>query len=84
MIISRTGFEEGAAEDLEFMDTAAHEFGHDVLMASGGLVWSWGHEGTSTILGNDVAGQPTYPPSPEPINLMWYHAGTQPADYYDR
>ncbi len=66
------------------METAAHEFGHDVLMASGGLVFSWGHEGTSTIFGNTVPSTPAVPPYPDPINLMWYHVGGDYTDYHNR
>ncbi|KAF6027066.1 hypothetical protein EB796_014627 [Bugula neritina] len=79
-----TGFGAGAAADLQFMETAARAFGRDVLMASGGLVWSWGHEGTSTIFGNTVLATPPVPASPAPINLMWYHEGGDYTNYYER
>ena len=78
------GFNAGANEDLAFMETAAHEFGHDVLMASGGFIWSWGHEGTSTIFGNTVSSTPAHPPNPQPINLMWYQVGGDLTNYYNR
>ena len=78
------GYLEGPNEDLNFMETCAHEFGHDVLFAEAGLVWSWGHEGTSTIFGNTNAFTPAVPPNPQPINLMWYHVGGDFTNYYNR
>ena len=70
------GFNAGANEDLAFMETAAHEFGHDVLMASGGLSWSWGHEGTSGgfFYSRRSASAPSRPATGE-LNLMKYYQG---------
>ena len=58
------------------METAAHEFGHDVLMASGGQKWSWGHEGTSEgFLGSRISDSAPSRPATGEINLMKYYNG---------
>ncbi|WP_159283874.1 hypothetical protein [Tenacibaculum maritimum] len=33
-------------ENLEFMDTSAHEIGHTILKAYGGTFYSYGHKGS--------------------------------------
>ena len=55
------------------METAAHEFGHDVLRASGGLSCSWGHEGTSE--GSRISDSAPSRPATGEINLMKYYNG---------
>lgn len=53
--------------------TAAHEFGHSVLHASGGLRHSWGHKGTAVAwLQRTRKSAPCYPQQGE-IDLMCYY-----------
>lgn len=66
------------------MMTAAHEFGHDVLKADGGIIWSWTHEGTSTLFQNTYSGTPAYPPNPQTVNLMWYYDGGDDSNLFAR
>lgn len=73
-----------AQEDIVFKETAGHEFGHGVIRADKGIIWSWTHEGTSTLFQNIHPGTPAVPPAPEPINLMWYFNGGDYTDYYER
>ena len=65
------------------METAAHEFGHDVLTNSQGIYYSWGHEETSEgFLGSRMSqSAPSYPSTGD-INLMKYYSGGSHS--YDR
>lgn len=64
--------------DQAFELTTAHEFGHSVLLASGGLRHSWGHKGTVvSLLQTTRKTAPCYPPSGE-IDLMCYYNGIVP------
>ncbi len=58
--------------DAEYSETAAHEIGHSFLTDAFGVEWSWGHEGTSSKMGELHADAPTYPLKGE-IGLMPYH-----------
>lgn len=61
-----------------FALTAAHEFGHSVLLAAGGWRHSWGHKGTvSSLLQRTRKGAPCYPQDGE-IDLMCYYGGIAP------
>ncbi|MFM9433127.1 hypothetical protein ACFDR9_000156 [Janthinobacterium sp. CG_23.3] len=63
----------GSDSDAIFSMTAAHEIGHGFLTSAFGIAWSWGHGGTSSILGCAHANAPPYPPSGE-IGLMSYYS----------
>ena len=67
--------------DAMFAMTAAHEIGHAFLTSAFGIHWSWGHGGTSSILGRMAATAPAYPPSGE-IELMTYYRHNQAAPIY--
>ena len=70
------GWEDGYYEKLSYMETAAHEFGHDVLTNTGGIDYSWRHEGTSEgFLGSRISGSAPPYPATGPINLMRYYNG---------
>lgn len=57
--------------DQDFELVAAHEFGHSVLMAAGGIGLSWGHKGSTHVLTQSVkAKTPGYPAGE--IDLMKY------------
>jgi hypothetical protein len=58
--------------DDDFMLTAAHEFGHSVLMEFGGLGHSWTHKGSTSIVQATKSSTPGYPTSGE-IDLMRYY-----------
>jgi hypothetical protein len=59
--------------DSEFKITAAHEFGHSVLMYSGGIGLSWGHKGsTNALLQNVKSETPGYPAGGD-VDLMKYY-----------
>ena len=56
-----------------FKLTAAHEFGHSVLLYSGGIKLSWSHKGSTAILSQAVKrSTPGYPVQGE-IDLMKYY-----------
>lgn len=60
-----------ARENFEL--TAAHEFGHSVLYAAGGLRHSWGHKGSGALLFQRTRkAAPAYPTQGE-IDLMRYY-----------
>jgi hypothetical protein len=63
----------GYNSDAMFSMTAAHEIGHGFLTDSAGINWSWGHEGTSTSMGNMYTNAPQYPATGE-IGLMPYYS----------
>lgn len=59
--------------DDEFKLVSAHEFGHSVLMYTGGISMSWGHKGsTNVLLQNVKPSTPGYPSSGR-IDLMKYY-----------
>jgi len=63
--------------------TGAHEIGHGVLTNAFGYDWSWGHEGTTGMLGKIHDDAPTYPTEGE-ISLMPYHRfGASGVDWPD-
>jgi len=77
-------FSNAADADADFKLTAAHEFGHAILTASGGKKLSWGHKGsTNPILQSAYPTTPTYPTAGE-IDLMKYYNGSEPPDVYVR
>lgn len=66
-------FRDQALAREQFELTAAHEFGHSVLHASGGLRHSWGHKGTASVwLQRTRKSSPCYPEQGE-IDLMCYY-----------
>lgn len=59
--------------DDDFKLTCAHEFGHSVLQAVGGICLSWGHKGSTGVISQSVKkSTPGYPTS-GPIDLMKYY-----------
>lgn len=75
------------AADKQFLETAAHELGHEILSAYGGGEYSYGHRGSSTMItqtAKDVSeGGSIYPRTGE-IDLMKYYNGVRPRDFYNR
>jgi hypothetical protein len=67
--------------DAMFAMTAAHEIGHAFLTSAFGIRWSWGHQGTSSVLGRMSPGVAPYPPSGE-IELMTYYCQNPDAAVY--
>lgn len=71
----------------DFKHTAAHEIGHEILLAYGGHKYSKAHKGSSTIITQAVKGNFLYPQTGE-IDLMIYYAEDEahpyPADYNTR
>lgn len=66
-------FNDEAEARASFELTAAHEFGHSILYAAGGLRHSWGHKGTASILFQCThKDAPAYPQHGE-IDLMCYY-----------
>lgn len=66
-------FRDEALAGAQFELTAAHEFGHSVLHAIGGLRHSWGHKGTASVwLQRTHKSAPCYPQEGE-IDLMCYY-----------
>ena len=66
-----------------FIETSAHEIGHEILLEYGGQLYSKKHKGSSTI------GQDTLPNTPYPnkgeIDLMKYSSDRSlPKNYYNR
>ena len=71
----------GADADRMFAMTAAHEIGHAFLTSAFGIRWSWGHQGTSSVLGRIAPGVAPYPSSGE-IELMTYYRQNPAAPVY--
>lgn len=70
--------------DKDFQETAAHEIGHEIILAFGGHSYSKGHKGSSTILTQSPNPNMPYPESGE-IDLMKYSSDPFiPKDYYTR
>lgn len=61
-----------AMASIEFKYTAAHEIGHEILLAYGGHLYSKGHKGSSTIVSQSALGNFLYPSIGE-IDLMVYY-----------
>lgn len=72
-----------AAADQDFEGTAAHEFGHSVLQAAGGISLSWTHKGSTTLAQTTSSRATTHPTTGE-IDLMQYYTDREPADFYAR
>lgn len=76
-------FRNPALAHAQFELTAAHEFGHSVLHASGGLRHSWGHKGTASVwLQRTHKSAPCYPQQGE-IDLMCYY-NPSTVGFYER
>jgi hypothetical protein len=76
-------FNENRAET-DFMHTAAHEIGHEILKSFGGTTYSYNHKETSTWYQTKVKNKP-YPSAPNEIDLMKYSDDEYiPSDYYTR
>jgi hypothetical protein len=71
----------------DFKLIAAHEIGHEILLAYGGHLYSKTHKGSSTLLTQAALGNFLYPEYGE-IDLMLYYADNQqhpcPPDYISR
>ncbi|WP_316836139.1 hypothetical protein [Pedobacter nutrimenti] len=71
----------------DFKHTAAHEIGHEILLAYGGHRYSKAHKGSSTLITQAVKGNFLYPQTGE-IDLMIYYgedeAHPYPPDYNKR
>lgn len=68
---------------LDYKQTAAHEFGHPVLLLYRDQAHSWGHKGTSGLLGGKGPRRPI-PAQPQEIDLMVYHDRPFSLDEYAR
>ena len=77
-------FKTKSAADDRFMYTSAHEFGHSVLQTAGGTHFSITHKGSTTTTQKTHKDSPKYPPSPDEIDMMFYYAESDPADFYTR
>jgi len=73
--------------DADFKLIAAHEIGHEILLAYGGHLYSKTHKGSSTLVTQQPLGNYNYPKYGE-IDLMLYYAADQlnscPSDYISR
>ncbi|MCF6351232.1 MAG: hypothetical protein L3J23_09445, partial [Flavobacteriaceae bacterium] len=67
---------------IRFIETSAHEMGHEILLAYGGQMYSKKHKETSSILQN-ITNKNSYPKKGE-IDLMKYYKNSVVYDYYDR
>lgn len=66
-------FRDASLARAEFELTAAHEFGHSILLPAGGLRHSWGHKGTAAVLLQRTRRDaPCYPQQGE-VDLMRYY-----------
>jgi len=72
-IYNKGFFPSATFSDDDFKLVCAHEFGHSVLKAAGGISLSWGHKGTTGVISQAVKkSTPGYPTS-GPIDLMKYY-----------
>ncbi|WBX77806.1 hypothetical protein PG911_05975 [Tenacibaculum ovolyticum] len=72
----------GFGENLDFMDTSAHEIGHTILKAYGGTFYSYGHKGSvNTVFQNRKSSAPKFPLEGE-IDIMPYHAENKLGKWY--
>jgi len=73
--------------DADFKLIAAHEIGHEILLAYGGHLYSKTHKGSSTLVTQQPLGNYIYPEYGE-IDLMLYYfqdqLRTNPSDYISR
>ncbi|WP_407264297.1 hypothetical protein [Tenacibaculum maritimum] len=70
-------------ENLEFMDTSAHEIGHTILKAYGGTFYSYGHKGSvNTITQSESSNAKAYPKNGE-MDIMPYYTDNPPLFDYD-
>lgn len=66
-------FPDAKYSDEDFKLVCAHEFGHSVLKAAGGISLSWGHKGSTGVVSQAIKrSTPGYPAS-GPIDLMKYY-----------
>lgn len=73
--------------DADFKQIAAHEIGHEILLAYGGHIHSKSHKGSSTILTQRPLGNFNYPSEGEIDLMIYYQENAQsphPADYNER
>lgn len=64
--------------DMDFMLVSAHEFGHSVLEFFGGVDFSWGHKGSTTVVTQKAKKTtPGYPVMGN-IDLLKYYNGSLP------
>jgi hypothetical protein len=81
------GYQNQMAADRQFMETAAHELGHEILSSYGGDEYSYGHRGSSTVITQETksvsGGGSRYPATGE-IDLMKYYNGARPRNFYNR
>jgi len=68
--------------DKDFQVTAAHEIGHSILTIVGGIEFSWGHKGTSGVLGG--SGKASTTPVTGQMDLMKYYKNTDVLETYSR
>ncbi|WP_232656452.1 hypothetical protein [Tenacibaculum maritimum] len=74
----------GFGENLEFMDTSAHEIGHTILKAYGGTFYSYGHKGSvNTITQSESSNAKAYPKNGE-MDMMSYYTDNPPLFDYNR
>lgn len=52
------GYQSEANENIEFKETAAHEIGHPIIFAYGGMIYSWEHKGSSYLFPQDTKPTP--------------------------
>lgn len=73
--------------DADFKLIAAHEIGHEILLAYGGHLYSKTHKGSSTLVTQQPLGNYNYPQSGE-IDLMLYYVADRlnpcPSDHISR
>ena len=73
--------------EADYKQVAAHEIGHEILLAYGGHIYSKSHKGSSTVITQRPLGNYLYPPAGE-IDLMLYYATDPqhpfPVDFYSR
>ncbi|CAA0221583.1 hypothetical protein [Tenacibaculum maritimum] len=73
----------GFGENLEFMDTSAHEIGHTILKAYGGTFYSYGHkESVNTITQKMKSTAPEYPKTGEIDIMPYYNDNIYGNEYY--
>ncbi len=80
ILYSNLGWEYKAADAEDFKMTAAHEIGHEILLAYGGHIYSKTHKGSShwSMIFQDPSSSATNSPIYGEIDLMKYYK-----NYYD-
>lgn len=76
-------YETEADSDKNYIETAAHEIGHEILKDYGGMDYSFSHKETSTVISQSPLGGTTYPGVGE-IDLMKYAKTSRPPDFHAR